>query len=91
MGKCNIPTCRSQDPSDCVGCAGKDPVPRYVKIGKVIAVIEEDQGLSFKVRPIMGSLASNSIPKTECEIITNERLLHAIKTLQEFENGNEFH
>jgi hypothetical protein len=27
MGKCNIPTCRSQDPRDCDGCAGKDPVP----------------------------------------------------------------
>lgn len=29
---CNMPTCRSQDPSDCIDCVHKDPVPRTMTL-----------------------------------------------------------
>ncbi len=83
---CNIPTCRSQDPRDCDGCAGREPVFKFVKVGNVIAVIEEDQGLSYKLQPIFGTLNSNVLPKSYCEVIKNEALLHAIAALQKFDN-----
>jgi hypothetical protein len=86
QGKCNIPTCRSQDPQDCIGCVGKDPVSLYIKIGEVFAVVEEDQGTSYKVRSIIGSLDSNDIPKADCLVVKNERLIHALKVLQEFDD-----
>jgi len=29
---CHLPTCRSQDPSDCIDCAHKDPVPKTIEL-----------------------------------------------------------
>jgi hypothetical protein len=85
---CNVPTCRSQDPKDCDGCTGRDPVYRFVKIGGIIAEIEDDQILSYKVMPIFGTLESNVVSKSACELIKNETLIHAILALKKFDNKN---
>jgi hypothetical protein len=59
MGKCNVPTCRSQDPNDCDGCAGKDPIDLLKQYNVTIAISIKDSNSCSKICPYLltGQLA----------------------------------